>query len=174
VSAGKPVVSGWEEMPPATSYAQRTTITGAATPAEAVPVLAFDGGSSDEYMDFLCRLSEDYAGGGLTFKGQFSMASATSNNVRLGIAIRRLNDDAEDIDTTAHSYSFQEATVAVASAVGEPKYFTIAFTDGAQMDSWAAGELAIVRFRREASDTTNDTAAGDMYLIHLDAIETAA
>lgn len=172
MASGSPVVEIIREMPPATLFAQLDTIVGASSPAESFPVIAFDGGSADEFIDYLCRLSEDYDGGGLTFGFAFAMASATTGNVQIGIAIRRLNDDAEDMDTTAHTYEFNEATVAVASVAGEPKYGTITFTDGADMDSWAAGEFGIVRFRREASDTTNDTATGDMRLIGISGKET--
>lgn len=171
MASGQPVVEVIREMPPATAYAQWDTRAGGSTPAESFPVLDFDGGSTDEYMDFLCRLSEDYDGGGLTFGIAFMMSTATSGNVRLGIAIRRIADDAEDVDGS-QSYDFNEATVAVASAAGELKYTTITFTDGADMDSWAAGEYAVVRFRREASDTTNDTATGDMELVSLSGKET--
>lgn len=171
MASGKPVVEFIRELPPATAFAQWDVRPGGSSPAESIAVLDFDGGSTDEYMDFHCRLSEDYAGGGLTFKIRFSMSSATSGNVRLGIAIRRIADDAEDVDAS-HTYDFNEATVAVASAAGELKYATITFSDGADMDSWAAGEEAVVRFRREASDTTNDTATGDMELANIAGIET--
>lgn len=113
-------------------------------------------------MDYLCRLSNDYAGGGLTFTLPWSATSATSGVCRWGIAIRAFPDDTEDADGS-HSYDFNDVDDTAASASGELSYPTITFTNGADMDSWAAGELAIVRVRRNASHA-NDTMTGDSEL----------
>lgn len=156
-------------IPPATSYATPDSRAGGSTPAEAFPVWDFDD-TSDEYMDFLCRL-EGYNGGGLTFTIAWMATSATTGDVRFGIAIRALPDDAEDVDG-AHSYDFNEATGTCASASGEVQYTDITFTDGADMDSWATGELAMVRVRRESSDTGTDTMTGDMELLSIYGRET--
>lgn len=156
-------------VPPATLYATPDVRPGGSTPAENFPCWDFDD-ATDEYMDFLCRL-EGYAGGGLTFTLAFAMTSATSGNVRLGVAIRRFADDAEDMDAS-HTYDYNEATAAVASATGEVKYADITFTHGTDMDDWATGELAMVRVRREPSDTGNDTATGDMELLSVYGRET--
>jgi len=161
MASGKPVVEVLNALPPASSAATRDIRPGGSTPAESVEVFDFDA-AADEYMDFLCRLSEDYAGGGLTFTLPWSATSATSGVTRWGIAIRRMQDDAEDIDT-AQTYDFNEADDTAASASGELSYPTITFTNGADMDSWAAGELAIVRVYRNA-DHANDTMTGDAEL----------
>ena len=151
-------------MPPATVYATQDSITGASTPAEAVPVLDFDGGSTDEHIDFYGVLPQHYAGGGLTLTFVWSASSATTGDVRWGAAFRRIVDDAEDLDSTAFTYDYNEGNDTTASAVGEVSYFNITFTDGADMDSLAAGEAFILRVRREASDTGNDTMSGDAEL----------
>ncbi len=145
------------EVPPAASYAQFDTRPGGSTPAEAVPVWDFDD-TSDEYIDIPGRLS-GYDGGGLTVSWPVLMTSATSGNIRVGAAFRRL-DTGEDVDA-AHTYDFNEATVAVPATSGAPVIASIAFTAGADMDSLADGEAFILRLRREPSDTTNDTATGD-------------
>jgi hypothetical protein len=162
MASGAPVVQIIDVLVPAANAAQLAVRAGGSTPAERVPVWGFDGGSSDEYLDFLCRL-HGYGGGGLTFTIAYSMASATSGNVRWGIAIRRMNDASEDIDTS-QTYDFNEAHEAVPGTSGAVGYMDITFTTGADMDSWADGELAIVRLKRDASDTTNDTATGDAEL----------
>jgi hypothetical protein len=90
-------------------------------------------------------------------------ASATSGTTRWGVAIRRLVDDAEDVDA-AHTYDFNDVDDTAPSASGELGYPTVSFTDGADMDSWAEGELAIVRVRRNASHA-NDNTTGDSQLI---------
>ncbi len=77
--------------------------------------------------------------------------------------MRRIQDDAEDIDAS-HTYDYNDVDDTAASASGELSYPTLAFTDGADMDSWAAGEVAIIRVRRNASHA-NDTMTGDAQLV---------
>lgn len=133
---------------------------GGSTPAERVVLYAFDA-STIEYMDFLCYLN-GYDGGGLTFTIVWSATSATTNVCRWGIGIRRLQDDAEDIDSS-QTYDYNDVDATTASVSGEQAYDTIAFTSGADMDSWADGEAAIVRLRRNASHA-NDNMTGDAEL----------
>lgn len=160
MASGDPVVQILKVIPPGASAATMDARAGGSTPAENVMVWDFDA-SSDEYMDFLCAL-EGYDSGGLTFTLVWSASSATSGDVVWGVAVRRIADDAEDIDTS-HSYQFNTATDTAPSASGEVSYSTVTFTDGADMDSWADGELAIVRVYRDA-DNGSDTMAGDAEL----------
>lgn len=160
MASGDQVVNILKALPPASSFAQLIVRLGGSTPQEAVELFSFDA-SSIEYMDFLCQLI-GYGGGGLTFTLPWSAASATSNDVVWGAAIRRLQDDAEDIDTS-QTYDFNDVTDPCASASGELSYPTIAFTDGADMDSLANGEYFILRIRRNASNGS-DTMAGDAEL----------
>src|SRR3990167_5999626 len=156
-------------MPPATLAAQIGLITGASTPVEKIMVWDFDP-ATVEYMDFLCRL-EGYNAGGLTFT--FIWASgATTGNCIWSIGIRRIPDDAEDLDTTAFTYDYNNVTDTTASAAGEVSMPTPAFTDGAGMDSWADGEWAIVRVRRFASDAADTLDSNDARLISLAGAET--
>lgn len=161
MASGQIVVQVLDVMPPGSTFAALTRRAGGSTPAEGVQVWAFDA-STIEYMDFKCYLLPNYAGGGITFTLPWSAASATSNATRWGIAVRRVADDAEDIDAS-HTYDYNDADDTAASASGEISYPTIAFTDGADMDSWAAGEIAIVRVRRNASHA-NDNMTGDAEL----------
>lgn len=144
-------------MPPGSSYATEDVRPGGSTPAENVIVYDFSDGA-DKYVDFMCRL-EGYDGGGLTFTIVWSATTATSGNVVIDIAIRRLAFDAEDIDA-AHTYDFNSVTDAAPSTSGYITNATITFTNGSDMDSWANNEWAIVRIRRngdDASDTMTDT-----------------
>ena len=167
--SGSPVVEVLAVMPPATLFAQFDTRAGGSTPAESLPVYDFDA-ATVEYMDYLCRLSEDYDGGGLTFTLPWSATSATTGDVIWGIGIRRIADDAEDIDTS-QTYDYNNVTDTCANVSGEFSYPTIAFTNGADMDSWAVGEMAIVRVRRNASDGS-DTMTGDAELVGVSGKET--
>src|SRR3990167_11206015 len=127
MATAEPVVKVLRILPPATTYAQPDIRAGGSTPAENVMVWDFDA-STIEYLDFLCRL-EGYDGGGLTFTLPWSATSATSGAARWGAAIRRIQDDAEDIDA-AHTYDYNDVDDTAASVSGELSYPTIAFTDG--------------------------------------------
>ena len=160
MASGEPVVQILDVMPTATVYATMDTRAGGSTPAEAVMMWDFDT-STTEYVDFKCVL-DGYDGGGLTFTIPYSASSATSGVCRWAIAIRAMVDDAEDIDG-AHTYDYNAVDDTTASATGELSYPTLAFTDGADMDSWANGQVAIVRIRRDVA-SANDTMAGDAEL----------
>jgi len=150
-------------MPPATSSATPDVRAGAATPNERVNVWDFDD-ASDEYLDFLCQRKGSGAIG-LTVRFKSSATTATSGAALTGAAIRRFADDAEDLDSTAHSYDFNYQSVTAPSASGEVTYDSIAFTDGADMDSLADGELFILRFTRDGNGTNGtDDMSGDFEL----------
>lgn len=168
MASGDPVVQVLAVMPPGANSASIDTRTGGSTPAEEVVVYDFDAAAS-EYLDRKCLLS-GYDGGGLTFTTPWSASTATSNQARWEIGIRRVQDDAEDIDSS-HSYDTNGVSDTCASAAGELSYPTIAFTDGADMDSWADGEIAIVRIYRD-HDHADDTMSGDAELWNLSGAET--
>lgn len=160
MASGDLVVMVLEVIPPGANPATPDVRTGGSTPAESFSVWDFDAGTQ-EYLDFKCLLL-GYGGGGLTFTLPWSATSATADAVVWGIGIRRLADDAEDIDT-AQVYDFNTATDTAANVSGEASYPTITFTNGADMDSWAVGEIAIVRVTRVAADGA-DTMTGDAEL----------
>lgn len=156
------VVEILQALPPATLFATLDTLAGASTPAEAIAHYLFDD-TTVEYMDFLCRLNEEYDGGGLTFTIWYG-AVATSGSAGWSLAIRRIEEDAEDLDTTAFTYDYNDSAAdTVPSASGELQSVTIAFTSGADMDSLAAGELFILRIKRNTSVTGDAT--GDLKLV---------
>lgn len=168
MASGDVVVEILENMPPASASAAAGSRAGGSTPAEALTHWAFDA-DLIEIMDFKCRL-RGYAGGGLTFTLPWMAATATTGATRWGVAIRRIQDDAEDIDA-AHTYDYNDVDDTCASLSGELSYPTVTFTDGADMDSWANGEMAIVRVRRNATHA-NDTMLGDAQLVGLFGEET--
>lgn len=168
MASGKSCIIIHNIQPPATLMPATNVRAGGSTPAERVPIWQFDA-ATIEYLDFYCQLS-GYDGGGLTFTLPWMASSATSGATRWGIAIRRIQDDAEDVDT-AHTYDYNDVDATTASAAGEVKYTTITFTNGADMDSWAEGEFAIVRVRRNASHA-NDNMTGDAELLGLYGAET--
>ena len=149
-------------IPPATSYATPDARAGGSSPAESFPVWDFDD-TTAEYLDLYCVLSPSYAGGGLTIVLPWSATSATTNAVVWRAAIRRVEDDAEDVDAS-HTYDYNQASADTApSASGEISLPTIAFTSGADMDSLAAGEPFVLRVGRLPTDA-GDTMTGDAEL----------
>jgi len=152
-------------MPPATLFATFDTIPGGSTPAEAVSVLDFDPDAS-EYMDFKFALPAGYADGGLTVTFIFSMTSdhdeGTPHKVRWEAGIARIADDVLDMNSD-QAYAYNGVSAIVPSVVGEVSYDDITFTDGADMDSLAAGEMAILRVYRD-HDHADDNATGDAEL----------
>jgi hypothetical protein len=149
-------------IPPATAYATPDLRPGGSSPAESWPVWDFDD-TTAEYLDFLCYLGPNYAGGGITLSLPWSATSATSGAVVWQAAVRRVNASSEDIDTS-QTYDYNAASASTAPGTcGQIIIPTIAFTSGADMDSWAAGELAIVRVGRLPTDG-GDTMTGDAEL----------
>lgn len=168
MASGKPCLLIHNVQPPATLFAVPDVRAGGSTPAEQAPIFKFDA-ATIWYMDFYCQLV-NYDGGGITFSLPWSAASATSGVTRWGVAIRRVADDAEDVDAS-HTYDYNDVDDTAASASGEISVPTIAFTSGADMDSWANGEFAVVRVRRNAAHA-NDTMTGNAELWGLACVET--
>lgn len=168
MASGDVVVEVLRDMAPGTLAAATGNRAGGSTPTEGLAHWAFDA-AAIEYYDFLCRL-RGYDGGGLTFTLPWMAASAASGTTRWGVAIRRIADDAEDIDA-AHTYDYNDVDDVAASLSGELSYPTVTFTNGADMDSWADGEMAIIRVRRNATHA-NDDMAGDAQLVGFFGAET--
>jgi hypothetical protein len=168
MSSGDPVLQILRVIPPATSAAYPSVVNGASSPAERVPVWTFpDSGAT--YLDFLVALN-GYDGGGLTLR-LLTGAAAAANNYVFQAAFRRLQDDAEDLDTTAFTYDFNTVTIAAPSAVGEQSYDNITFTDGADMDSLGDLEYAILRLLRDPANGS-DNLGNTAYLYGLMGYET--
>jgi hypothetical protein len=155
-------------IPSATAGAAHAILAGGSTPAEGVPYLSFDS-ATDEHADFIGVMPRHYGGGGLTVTLHWA-SGATSNATVWNVAFRRIADDAEDVDTS-HTYDFNAVTATTASAAGEVDYAAITFSDGADMDSLAVGELFVLRVRRDA-DNGSDNMTGDAYLIAIEVKET--
>lgn len=163
------ILTARDGVPTATAGAAHGILAGASSPAEGVPYLAFDS-ATDESADFQCIMPRHYAGGGLTVYLHWA-STATSGAAVWNAAFRRIDDDAEDINTTAHSYDYNAVTATTATAAGEVDYAAITFTNGADMDSVAVGESFILRITRDANNGSDDM-TGDAYLIAIEIKET--
>lgn len=155
-----------DNTPPATLGATMDFIVGTSAPVESVPVLDFDD-TTVEYADFYCLMPRNYGGGGVTLTIYWSAAQAT-NVAAFSAAFRRVADDAEDLDTTAQTYDYNEtADLTPPSVIGEVAYDTLTFTDGADMDSVAVGEYFILRVSRTAPTGTDITGDCSIHAIEV-------
>lgn len=130
------------------------------------PVLAFDD-TTDEEAVFTSILPDDYGGGGLTVTLIWAAedTTVTPHNAVWQVAIERIADDAQDMDSDSFAAFNGSGAVQEASASGEVSYDDVTFTDGADMDSLAAGELFRLKVRRDADNTSaTDSLTGDAQL----------
>ncbi len=143
--------------------------SAAATPdvRNQAPVLDFDA-AADEAAYVRLTLPRHYAAGGITVSLRWAASTATSGVCRWGLALARLQDDVDDVDS--HSFATEKTVDATAaSASGELAYDEIAFLDS-EIDGLLAGEEALLRVRRLGTHA-NDTMAGDAELFALEARE---
>lgn len=154
-------------------YATLGTILTASAdePDNILYVLNFDPGSTEEYIYFQGFMPRHYDGGGVTVTLGWS-SDATSGNVIWGVAFKSVSDDADDLDSKAFADPNESAADATASAAGEVAYTTIAFTDGADMDSVAAGEMFWLEVHRSSADASDTLDANDAELHFIEIRET--
>lgn len=151
--------------PTATAYATVDT-------SNDVPLLDFDD-TSNEVILYLGKLGGNYAAGGVTVKIVTTAAAATNNYV-FGGMWRSFTDDVDNILSTSFntwSAPIYSSAIVSPSVIGEFTYDTIAFTDGAQMDSLAAGEIFLFALFRDAQ-VAGDTMVGDASLVDLEFVLT--
>lgn len=147
--------------------------TGYATLGNRNGVFAWEyDDTTDESVDFGGFMPSTYAGGGITVTVGWMAASATTGTISLDVSCMSVTDDADDLDTKAFAAA-NNANPTTASATGEVQYTDVTFTDGADMDSIAAGEYFRIRVTRDANGTTStDNMSGDMQLVFVVVKET--
>lgn len=131
-------------------------------------VLAFDTTTQETcYLEFV--LPKNYAGGGVTCYITHLAQSATSGTLGWGLSWERTFDTATDLDADSFASEILATPGTVSGTSGITTQVTIAFTNGAQMDSPTVGDTVRLRFRR---DVANDTATGDGQWLALELRET--
>lgn len=155
-------VKPWEKFTaqqaflPAASYATHDT-------RNTHPVLDFDA-AADECAYFGGFLSSNYASNGLTVTLAWLATSATTGATGWLVSIEAHPDDALDLDSDSF-VADNSASATTASATGEVQYTDITFTDGADMDSLAAGESYRLRVCRDGDGSVvTDDMTGDAEL----------
>jgi hypothetical protein len=136
------------------------------------PVALYDA-ATDENLDFECVMPEHYGGGGLTIDIVWAADTATTGNCIWNIQLERHQAEVSgsDLDTDAFAAANAVTDAAPGTSAGRLAYATITFTDGADMDSIAAGEAFRLRVTRDANNAS-DTMAGDAQLLTVHVTET--
>jgi hypothetical protein len=133
------------------------------------PVLDYQD-AADETAYFTAVLPRHYAGGGITVTLHVAATSATSGISRWLVAWERLTAQDTDSDGFATANS---VGITTGGTSGVPATGTIAFTDGAQMDATAAGELFRLSVARDGDGTSGtDSMTGDAELFLVELRET--
>lgn len=135
------------------------------------PTLDFDA-ITDESAVFRGVLSRDYGGRGLTVKLIWAATSATLGTTRWAVAFERIPAGTLDID--ADSFATAKTAGGVADATnGKTTETEIAFTNGAEISSLAAGEMFRLKVTRDADGTSGtDDMIGDAELLTVEIRET--
>jgi hypothetical protein len=152
-----------DNQPPATNPATLDTRNGH-------PVLDFDA-TTEEGAVFEGVLPRNYAGGGLTVAYHYAMTSAVTGDIVLQGAFERVGDQQQDIDADGFATGLDTASTTVPGTSGLVDVVTKAFTNGAEIDSIAVGEVFRFRVTREVADA-GDTASGDLELLAVEIKET--
>jgi len=147
--------------PPASNYATLDV-------RNAHPALDFDA-TTNESAVFTGIMPRNYAGGGVTVYLHYAMTSATSGDIDWDVEFERIGEGVLDIDADSFASAQSVDNTTVPGTSGNVDIVAVAFTDGAQMDSVAVGELFRLRVTRDAA---SDTATGDAELLGIEIIET--
>lgn len=132
-------------------------------------VLDFDAATIESAV-FTGIMPQHYAGTtGVTVYLHYAMSSATSGDVDWDVAFERIGDQQQDIDSDGFAAVNSVDNTTVPGTSGNVDVVSVPFTDGADMDSVAAGEMFRLKVTRDAA---SDTAAGDAELLAVEIRET--
>ena len=155
--------SALNNEPPSSSYATLDI-------RNSRPVLDFDA-DSDEEAVFSGIMPQAYAATTGVTVYLHTATNSTGGNVVWTVDFERVGDEVLDTDSDSFTGSPGSATVAAPSTAGAITIDSIARTDGAQMDSVAAGEYFRVKVSRDANHAS-DTNTGDAQLFLVEMRET--
>jgi len=144
--------------------------SNAATPAvrNAHPVLEFDDAAGESAV-WTGIMPRHYRGSGLTVRVHFAMKTAITGTVDWDVAFERIGEGQQDIDEDGFAAAQSADDNMVPGTCGHVGVAEIAFTDGAQMDDIAAGDLFRMKLTRDAA---SDDAAGDAEVLAVEVKET--
>lgn len=134
------------------------------------PVLDFDA-ATDEAAYWTDVMPRNYGGGGITAYIHYAMTTAITLEVIWLGAFERIGDGFQDLDIDGFAADQTTAAITVPGTAGNVDITPITFTNGAQMDSIAVGELFRFRLTRDAN-AVGDDAAGDAEVVAIELKET--
>ena len=133
------------------------------------PVLDFDA-TTNESINFTGIMPQHYAATtGVTVYLHYAMSTATTGDIDWDVAFERIGDQQQDIDSDGFAAVNSVDNTTVPGTSGNVDIVSVAFTDGADMDSVAVGESFRIQITRDAA---SDTAAGDAELVAVEIRET--
>lgn len=133
------------------------------------PVLDFDASTNEDAV-FSSVMPQNYAGTtGVTVYIHYAMSTATSGDIDWDAAFELIGDQQQDIDSDGFAAVNSVDNTTVPGTSGFVDIVSIAFTDGADMDSVAAGDSFRLKITRDA---VSDTATGDAELVKVEIRET--
>jgi len=132
------------------------------------PVLNFDD-TTNESAVFSGVMPQHYGGGGVTVLLHYSMTSAVGDTVDWDMAFERIGDQQQDIDGDSFAAVQSVNDTTVPGTCGLVDVVSVAFANGAEMDSVAAGEAFRLKVTRDA---VSDDAVGDAELLRVELRET--
>lgn len=128
------------------------------------PTLDFDD-STNEYAVFSGVMPRNYGAGGITTYIHYAMATAVTGTVDWDAQFERIGDQQQDIDIDGFAAVQSADNTDIPGVSGYVDIVSIAFANGAEMDSVAVGESFRVRISRDA---VNDDASGDAELLAIE------
>lgn len=133
------------------------------------PVLDFDD-TTNESAIFTGVMPRNYAGTtGVTVYIHYAMSSAVANTIDWDVAFERIGDQQQDIDADGFAAVQSVDNTTVPGTSGNVDIVSVAFANGAEMDSVAVGESFRLKVTRDAA---SDDAAGDAELVAVEIKET--
>jgi len=152
----------YNNEPPATNYATLDT-------RNQHPCLDFDAATNESAM-FSAIMPQHYAGTtGVTVYLHYAMSSAEADTVDWDVAFELIGDQDLDIDGDSFAAVNSVDDTTVPDTAGLVDIVSVAFTDGADMDSVAVGDSFRLKVTRDA---VSDDAAGDAELYKVELRET--
>lgn len=176
MASGDPLLQfrALDNEPPAANFATRSSLLAASadTDESLIPVLLFDP-DANEHAEFSGVLPDNYDGGGLTIT-LFWTVDVGTGNVKWDATFKSFTTDVDNIITTAFGAapSGNSVTAAAPSSNHDVINDDLTVTDGADMDSLAAGEYFRLRITRDAVDAADTVNSDDAELIAIYITET--
>jgi len=133
------------------------------------PVLDFND-TTNESAVFSAVMPQNYAGTtGVTVYIHYAMSTATADTIDWDAAFERIGDQQQDIDSDNFAAVNSTDDTTVPGTSGNVDIISIAFTNGSDMASVAAGEGFRLKITRDAA---SDDASGDAELRFVEIRET--